>query len=158
EAAPAPDGKALETALADRVIITHQEKVAGGHAAVFGAVARARQLLDQEPSSIILVAAADSLITVPVLRWLDGQERLKAAYAPKGFIPGEAAGCLVLEKERGKSLNKVRRWARCHEVATTHESVAIDAEEPCLGAGLTDALQGALDKAGVGPGDIGAVL
>jgi 3-oxoacyl-[acyl-carrier-protein] synthase-1 len=155
---PTPRWEALEPAFARRVQVRHRETVAAGHAAVFLALARAMELFDQGVCTTAVIAAADSLVTTPALDWLDGQKRLKAAYAPKGFVPGEAAAALVVEKGPRPARPGARVWARCHAVASAREPVGMDADEPALAKGLTEALHGALEKAKMGPRDVEVVL
>jgi 3-oxoacyl-[acyl-carrier-protein] synthase-1 len=153
-----PPWEALEKALGDRVRIGRKETVAGGHAAVFLALAKAMELLAKGPCAMVLLGAADSLIDLPALEWLDGQQRLKTAYAPKGFVPGEGAAFLVVEKGPQAAGNGARIWARCEDVATATEPARMDSAQPALAAGLTAALQGALEKAHLGPRDVEVVL
>jgi 3-oxoacyl-[acyl-carrier-protein] synthase-1 len=149
----------LRKALSQRIWVKQQETIAAGHAAVFLALARAFEILDAGVCDAALILSADSLISASALEWLDDKRRLKAAYAPKGFVPGEAAAALVLEKRPPPSRTKQTRvWAQCFEVAKAVETVGMEADAPALAAGLTDALQQALDKAQLQPRDVEVVL
>lgn len=48
----------------------------------------------------VLVAAVDSLCFLPVLQQLMERDRLLSGANPEGIIPGEAAGAIILERER----------------------------------------------------------
>jgi 3-oxoacyl-[acyl-carrier-protein] synthase-1 len=148
----------LQATLGQRVEVKHQETIAAGHAAVFLALARAIELLDGGVCDKVLIGAADSLVDTPALEWLDSRLRLKTAYAPKGFVPGEAAAALVVEKKPSARQTGTRVWAHCHEVSKAMEPVGMNAEGPAVAAGLTEALQGALDKTQLEPRDVEVVL
>ncbi|MCI0379995.1 MAG: hypothetical protein L0215_20630 [Gemmataceae bacterium] len=147
---------ALEKALSRHVQVIHQESVPAGHAAVLLAMGRAMELLNQGACRAVLIGAADSLITIPALAWLDGCRRLKAAYAPAGFVPGEAAAALVMQRPESTPGQGV--LAHCHEVASAREPVRMHDEGPALAKGLTEALRSAMQKAQLAPSEVEVVL
>jgi 3-oxoacyl-[acyl-carrier-protein] synthase-1 len=85
------------------------------------AVERARDLLDGGTKAVA-IAGVDSYYHPDVLRWLDESYRLESLEAEDGFIPSEAAACIVLT--RGK---KSKTAGAIVDVATgTEPSVTSD--------------------------------
>lgn len=69
--------------------------IAAGQTAVFLALKRAGELLD-EGHPAVLIAAADTLLNRATIEGHLEQERLLATDMRAGFIPGEAAGALLV--------------------------------------------------------------
>jgi len=70
-----------------------------------------------------------------------------------GFILGEGAGVLVLEREQSAKARGARVLGRVIGYGTTSDAYHLTAPPPD-GAGAADAMEIALQDAGVGPGDI----
>ena len=93
---------------------------------------------------VVALAAVDSLVTDSALSGFAALGRLKGAANPGGFIPGEAAGVVVVEREddaraAGRAvLAVVEAWGR------GEEPVTLGSPEPSRAAGLTDALADAV--------------
>ncbi len=114
-----------------------------GPVGVFEAFIHARALV-RETTQACLVAAVDSLVDARTLSWLDRKRRLKTALQSDGLIPGEAAGvALVSDRALTGSALVVRGLGFAVETATALN------HEPLLGKGMTVAVRGALDEAGV---------
>jgi 3-oxoacyl-[acyl-carrier-protein] synthase-1 len=123
--------------------------VASGGASAIQAVAIARSFLAEPEVQACLIIAADSLIDARVLSWLDRTHRLKTSDRTDGVIPGEAVCLAVLSKE---SMSDSHISVHGLGVATEHATVLND--EPFRADGMTSALRGALQEAGIAMHDV----
>jgi 3-oxoacyl-[acyl-carrier-protein] synthase-1 len=69
-----------------------------GRASLGVALSYARQLFEAYPIEHVVVAAADSMLVGATLSWLETEGRLLTPGNSNGFVPGEAAGALVLTR------------------------------------------------------------
>jgi 3-oxoacyl-[acyl-carrier-protein] synthase I len=69
-----------------------------GRVGVGVALLQARRLIYQEQSPAVLIVGTDTLLTWPTLRAYDSNQRLLNAKNSNGFIPGEAAACILVSK------------------------------------------------------------
>ncbi len=99
-----------------------------------------RELEGGEPC---LVAAADSLIGAEALLDLRARKRLLAEDNPDGVIPGEAAACLLIARERVGALAHVRALGFGHERALPENDIPMRAE------GIVEATRAALASCGL---------
>lgn len=113
------------------------------------ALRRARELLYQEAAPAVLVAAADSYLWPGSMPVLARQRRLLRAGHAEGFIPGEAAGALLLTRPQ----DEVPEQLLCTGVGLAREPATRDNQQPNLAQGLTHALRQAFDDAGQDPAD-----
>ena len=96
------------------------------------------------------LSVSDSLTAAGTLMHYAEAGRLKGSVAPSGFVPGEAAVALVLQREPDARaadrtpLAVVEGWGR------GHEAVPLGGSLPSHAIGLTDAITSALD--GLPPG------
>lgn len=152
----------IEELLGVRFDRVRSDVVAHGRVGVAVALQGARRLLApaargsaaSEGVDGVLVAAADSLITWPTLGPYEREDRLLTERNSNGFMPGEAAGALLL----GRS-GSMRTGGRAGELVVSglgmaHEAGHIASDEPLRGDGLAAALRGALDEAGLAMHDI----
>lgn len=116
--------------------------IAQGRVSVAVALARARTMLEQAPAAQVVIAAADSLLTWPTLDHYDRSDRLLTERNTDGFMPGEAAGALLI----GSSTGKAGELA-CTGIGFGRETARVDAGEPLRGDGLTQAVKAALTEA-----------
>jgi 3-oxoacyl-[acyl-carrier-protein] synthase-1 len=72
-----------------------------GHAAVLAGVREAARLLEAGEAERVVVLGVDSLVTPESLAWLGRRRWLKTPDRLVGLMPGEAAGAVLLETERG---------------------------------------------------------
>lgn len=114
--------------------------LAQGHASGIFALDMARQALDSGEADFCLVGGIDSLIHPATLRWLEKRRRLLCSSNSHGFIPGEAAGFLLLTSREIERELELAAWARVVTVATASEEHSLDAGGVCLGDGLTGML------------------
>jgi 3-oxoacyl-[acyl-carrier-protein] synthase I len=126
---------------AGRLDIVHVSE--SGHAAGVAALDLASSLLSNGELSACVVAGVDSYLAPETLRWLEASEQLHGGGALNnawGFIPGEAAGALLLRPADANT----DRWADLLSVGLGHEDKLIKSNSVCIGAGLTEALRNAL--------------
>lgn len=106
------------------------------------ALARARSLILAQGASRVVIAGADSLVVWPSLSAYLKQDRLLTESNSNGFMPGEAGAALLLGAyEGGEELC-------CIGIGMGQESAHIASEEPLRAAGLTAAVEAALEEAG----------
>lgn len=122
-----------------------------GHTAAFHALAAARELLSSGAAPACLVAGVDSYLNASSLAWLSAHLRLKTPNNSDGVIPGEAAGCVLVERAPRSGGDAVRLLG----LGFGHEPASILTAEPPLQArGLVQASRAALEEAGIGLHDI----
>ena len=117
--------------------------VAQGRVSVAVAMQQARTLLAQRKSAHVLVAATDSLLSWPTLSHYEQHDRLLTQRNSNGFIPGEAAGALLLAAPDGRTDELI-----CTGIGFAREPAHIASEEPLRADGLSEAMKAALHDAG----------
>jgi 3-oxoacyl-[acyl-carrier-protein] synthase I len=105
------------------------------------ALAEARKLLYEGKIHRVVVAATDSLVTWSTLDAYQKADRLLTAGNSNGFIPGEAAGAILVSRPTG------RQQLRCLGVGHAKEAAHIESGEPLRADGLTAAIRAALSDA-----------
>lgn len=118
-----------------------------GHAAGLIALDAACKKLGQREFDACVVAGVDSYIGPETLEWLEERDQLHGAGPLNnawGFIPGEAAGAILLM--RGDIMKRLRLGALAQVlgVGTAFEPKRIKTETVCIGEGLTQAFRAAL--------------
>jgi 3-oxoacyl-[acyl-carrier-protein] synthase-1 len=127
----------LDTRFAPESII-----VPRGRVSVALALARARELMAAQKAPHVVIAASDSLLSWPTLRTYQGEDRLLTATNSNGFMPGEAAGALLVgPSARAGELT-------CAGFGFGTEPARINSGEPLRADGLTKAIKDALLDAG----------
>lgn len=123
---------------------------ASGHAGGFEALDQARAWLRAGQVDAVVVAGVDSYLAPETLEWLEAEEQLHGAGPLNnawGFIPGEAAGALLLAPAgAGAAADASGGWADVLAVGLGRESKLNKSGEVCIGEGLTQALRRALDE------------
>ncbi|MBU6258116.1 MAG: hypothetical protein KGL18_07500 [Burkholderiales bacterium] len=120
---------------------------ANGHAAGLMALQAGRSQIRQGRLDACLVAGVDSYLEPETLEWLESCDQLHGAGSLNnawGFIPGEAAGALLLSRA---TRARERGWQPLAAVlgcGVAHEPKRIKTETVCIGEGLTEAFRGAL--------------
>ena len=117
--------------------------VAHGRVSVAVALTHAKSLVSQSNINHVLIAATDSLITWPALCYYEREERLLSANNSNGFMPGEAAGAMLvgLAEELSNGL-------LCCGIGYGRELAHLDSGEPLRADGLTQAIKAALADVG----------
>jgi 3-oxoacyl-[acyl-carrier-protein] synthase I len=117
-----------------------------GHAGGGIALASAREMLQRQGTDWLAIAGVDSYLSRETLLWLDWKRQLHATYNAWGFIPGEAAGVVLLSTLGGARATGLRPLAVVESIGLDHEEVPIGVDGVCLGRGLTRAVRTALAK------------
>lgn len=115
-----------------------------GRVGVAVALSQARTLMARHQLPRVLVAAADSLLSWPTLGHYEQRDRVLTERNSNGFMPGEAAGALLLGEPAGTPGELL-----CTGVGFAREAAAIDSEAPLRADGLTQAIKAALADAGL---------
>jgi 3-oxoacyl-[acyl-carrier-protein] synthase-1 len=106
------------------------------------ALAHARTLIADGAASSVLIVGVDSLLTWPTLSGYQRDDRLLTERNSNGFMPGEAAGAILVgSPARPDDL-------LCAGIGLATERAHILSDEPLRGDGLTDAIKRALADAG----------
>jgi 3-oxoacyl-[acyl-carrier-protein] synthase I len=146
---PAHLDRALTDAVFERYpnVLTAAASFPHGHAAGLLALAAACRKLAAGTLDACVVAAVDSYLSAETLEWLESRDQLHGAglrQNPWGFIPGEAAGALlVTTAEFGQKLG-IDPLAHVLGIGTAVEPHRMRTETVCVGDGLTQALRLAL--------------
>lgn len=150
------DGSVAEgsTPAADVIRALCRERLAGrlgpfqtfasGHAGGYQALDQARAWLREGAADAVVVAGVDSYLAPETLEWLESEDQLHGAGPLNnawGFIPGEAAGALLIGRAAADG-----GWADLLAVGLGRESKLNKSGEVCIGDGLTQALRRALDE------------
>ena len=119
--------------------------IARGRTAGAAALQVGRTLLYDEQLPMCLIAGVDSYLVGPTLAAYQQQGRLLTAENPNGFIPGEAAGAVLVARSPQAARDLV-----CMGIGAAHEKVTIASEEPLRAEGLVGALRAAFTDAQLG--------
>jgi 3-oxoacyl-[acyl-carrier-protein] synthase I len=114
-----------------------------GHAAGLVALDAALKGLAGGSIQACIVAGVDSYIEPETLEWVEGCDQLHGGGPLNnawGFIPGEAAGALLVEVQSAAPL------ARVAGIGIAQETKLIKTDAVCIGEGLTQAFRAALSK------------
>lgn len=118
--------------------------IAQGRVAVAVALAQARGLIEQSKSQQVLIVATDSLLSWPTLNHYEQCDRLLTDDNSNGFMPGEAAGALLVTLPSGRAGELV-----CTGIGFGREAAHVDSEEPLRADGLAQAMKAALVEGGL---------
>ena len=123
--------------------------VAYGRVAPAVALSRARDLIEGQGAERVLIAAADSLLLWPTLSEYYEQRRLLMPGNSNGFVPGEAAGAVMMSSRPGPGPQLF-----CTGLGFSQEQSTILSEAPLRGDGLAAAIKQALADAGCAMHDL----
>lgn len=126
---------------------------ATGRAAGLQEIELAFRYLEQTDNDYILIGAVDSYRDPFLLEKLDKEDRINATGVMNGFIPGEAAGFLLLATEHGMARLRTAPLARIHRPGLADEPGHRYSETPYRGDGLAQAFTAAIansDRAPIG--------
>lgn len=118
-----------------------------GHAAGLSAMDAACRKLRTGEIDVCLVAGVDSWIEPETLEWLEECDQLHGAGPLNnawGFIPGEAAGAVLLMRGEVVQRLGLEPLAQVLGVGSGYELNRIKTETVCIGEGLTQAFRNAL--------------
>ena len=116
------------------------------HGRVGGLVAlrQARAMLYQGLAEQVIVAGVDSLLSAPALRVYEEQDRLLTSVNSNGFIPGEGAAAVLVEKPKVNGDKQLL----CTGLGFGVEVATIGSELPLRADGLVSAITESLGEAG----------
>ena len=120
------------------------ELSAPGHAGALDAVREAVRRIDEDRADLCAVIGVESYFSTDTVTWLLGERRLAAEGVRDGFVPGEAAGAVLLASPSLACRLGVKTLAHIRGAASTHEPVTIASGNEILGRGLTAAIDGAI--------------
>jgi 3-oxoacyl-[acyl-carrier-protein] synthase I len=112
------------------------------------ALAEADKLMTDTGSEHVLIVATDSLLAGPTLAAYGEQRRLLHKANSNGFMPGEAAGALLVARSGTRGLE-------CLGIGFGVEPATFHSEEPLRADGMTQAIRDALANAGLTLAQIG---
>jgi len=132
----------------------HRDSQMLGEGRIGAAIAlhRARVLLTGSPAPHrhVIVAGVDSYLVGATLAAYGERDRLLTVDNSNGFIPGEAAGAVLLGPAGAARPGDLV----CHGMGFAREEATIESEEPLRGDGLAEAIRMALSEAGIDLGDL----
>ncbi len=114
-----------------------------GKIGFFRALTHAKQILDDGHSDYCIIAAADSMLNVRALRWLEEHNRLKTEDNSDGVIPSEASAAFWITKAD----NCKDSMLDIAGIGFGEEASTFEEDSPNLAIGLADAMRGALNNA-----------
>ncbi len=122
------------------LMLTSQDLCYQGHAAAYQALEQVQKHLLHTPHEFCLLAGVDSYIDSTTLNYLEMSSQVHNATNAYGFVPGEAAACVLLctqntvDKYQLTSLGTLLAFS--HAFEPLHHTQGV-----CTGQGLTQAIQ-----------------
>ena len=127
----------------------HSAIIPMGRIGALLALGRARRLIFEHGIRYVLIAGTDSLVVWRTLTAYSDQSRLLAEHNSNGFMPGEAAGAVLVgraDEQPGELL--------CLGLGHGMEPAPLGSGEPLRADGLTGAIKQALQEAGCAMHDL----
>ena len=118
-----------------------------GHASAFIGMKAAVLKIEQGGFDACVVAGVESYFTPDTLEWLESNDQLHGAGPLNnawGFIPGEAAGTVLLMSQRAAERTAAEFFGSVIGIGTAVEPNRIKTQTVCRGEGLTAAFRQAL--------------
>ncbi len=128
----------------------HARTFAEGRVSVAFALTEARRLIYEENLPGVVIAGADSLLNAHALADFEKRDRLLTASHSDGFIPGEGAAAVLIERPSPKA----RVQLICNGLGLGSEPAPIGSGQPFRANGLCEAIQIALKEADLDMGDM----
>ena len=125
-----------------------------GHAAGAMAIAEAWTMIRSGACEFALAGGVDSYLEPETLEWLESCDQVHGAgdeNNPYGFVPGEAAGFVLLASSEAASRQGGRATLEISKAACVQESKVIKSETICTGEAMSDLFEalGAGSKTGL---------
>jgi 3-oxoacyl-[acyl-carrier-protein] synthase-1 len=127
----------------------HSAVIPMGRIGALSALERARRLIDEHGMRYVLIAGTDSLLVWRTLTAYSDQSRLLAEHNSNGFMPGEAAGAVLVGPAAGRPGELL-----CLGLGQGIEPAPLGSGEPLRADGLTGAIKQALREAGCAMHDL----
>jgi 3-oxoacyl-[acyl-carrier-protein] synthase-1 len=118
--------------------------VPNGRTGIGTALYQARKLIHEQDKSRVLIVAVDSLLHWPTLSAFDDAQRILTEDNSNGFMPGEAAGAVLIGKPTGGA------ELLCKGIGFGKEAATIESETPLRGDGIVQAIREALREGSCG--------
>jgi len=122
----------------------HCSTIAGGRAAGMEALESAFRVMDDVPGPFMLIGGSDSFRNYTRLRPLGAAGRLSVIGSADSFVPGEAAGFLLLTRQPKLALVRNGHMIALHEPGVADEPGHLYSDQPYRGDGLDQAFKKAL--------------
>jgi len=119
---------------------------ADGHASAARALEVALIDVNQGAEERAIVCGIDSLVEPDTLEFLHSNHRLKTDDQVDGFVAGEGAACLLLERGGVARARGAQQLVAIEAVATAVEPVTIWSNEPSPATGLSQAILNTLNQ------------
>ena len=134
-----------KTELGGGAILSAVRTIPSGHAAGLAALEQAWRLIRSGEIDACLVGGVDSYDDADTLEWLDELEQLHSKTNKWGFIPGQAAGFVLLSSHQFAQKHKLPNLGEVLEVALARENNLIKTDAVCIGEGLSAAVRQVLE-------------
>jgi 3-oxoacyl-[acyl-carrier-protein] synthase-1 len=121
--------------------LTAVRTIPTGHASGLAALEQAWRLIRSKEIELCLVGGVDSYDHPDTYEWLDEFEQLHSNSNTWGFIPGQAAGFVLLSSSDFADKHKLPNLGEVVQVALTREENLIKTDAVCLGEGLSSAVR-----------------
>lgn len=129
----------------------HSQVIAEGRVSGIEALRQARHLIEKENVSQVMIAGVDSFLVAATLKAYEEQEKLLTSQNSDGFLPGEAAGAILVGYPLSK---KAEPQLSCVGLGMGIEPAFEGSELPLRADGLVEAIRGALGEVGC---DLGVI-
>ena len=120
--------------------------IATGRSGVLAGIDMAMKYLNLGTDDYVLVGGVDSYQDPDLLLQLDERDRIKAEDVPDGFIPGEAAGFLLLTNKPELAKNVGKFKVSLYTPGLANEPGHLYSHETYTGSGLADAMRLAISQ------------
>lgn len=118
-----------------------------GHASAALALVDAAKALREDACERCLIGGIDTFADPDVLDALDRDFRLKGKRSPDGYVPGEAAAFLVVEREDRARARGAAPLATIETVALAEEPHPLGDKKPSTAEGLSEVVRSAAKRA-----------
>jgi 3-oxoacyl-[acyl-carrier-protein] synthase-1 len=115
-----------------------------GHAGALDGVQDLFRRAPQTDGEVHAIVAADSYFHPDTVDWLDSNRQIASEGIRSGFIPGEAAGCVVVASTGMLHRARLPSLATVRGAHSALEANVIRGDTEVLGRGLTEAVRGAV--------------
>lgn len=133
----------VRTKLAEYSLTAQVEITGRGHAGTLHTIGRAAQLSLRQEDALFVICGVDSYLHPKTFSWLEQDRRFKQASIRSGFLPGEAAGCLVLASSNLRVHLRAQPLASVQGIGTAQETLLRESETGSLGVAMTAAVRDA---------------
>lgn len=112
-----------------------------GHASALVGIDKAKTCIEARVSEAAVVLAVDSYFHADTVDWLLEHDKLVTAKTRSSFIPGEAAGTVVLMADMPRRAMRLPTLGLVRSAAAAREPIPIDSDEESFGHGMSYAVR-----------------